>query len=109
MNKMVAIVNGEELEVAEYFGTRRVYDVDPAKSWMVADVLIKGAIVPISVTLDNLLIDGWEGDADALHAMMQVAEFESDFAKHPAAVAYMQEHEDEMDWKRQIEELRGGL
>ena len=53
------------------------------------------------------------GYCDCLSGYVELSDLreieEADFAKHPAAVAYMAEHEDYMADEQQKQELRGGL
>ena len=38
----------------EILGYRTVYDVDPSKTFMVADVMLPGAILPVSIRCDEI-------------------------------------------------------
>ena len=108
--KLIVIRNDREEEIEQILDIRTTLGTDPSKPVVVADVLIKGAILPISIPFSELTLPDWERDADMLRVMMQVAEIEeADFAKHPAAVAYMAEHADYMADEQQKQELAGGL
>jgi hypothetical protein len=53
---------------------------------------------------------GWCGCLSGYVELSDLREIEeADFAKHPAAVAYMEEHADYMADKQLQDELRGGL
>ena len=42
--------------MTKLLGIRTVYDVDPAKTFLIADILTDGALLPHSVTLDELMV-----------------------------------------------------
>ena len=46
--------------MTKLLGIRTVYDVDPTKTFRIADILESGAILPHSVTLDKLMIEDLE-------------------------------------------------
>lgn len=46
-----AIANGEQVKI---LGLRNVYDVDPSKPFLIADVQTVGAILPHGIRLEEL-------------------------------------------------------
>lgn len=42
--------------MTKLLGIRTVYDIDPSKTFRIADILEDGAILPHSVTLDKLMV-----------------------------------------------------
>ena len=50
--------------MTKLLGTRTVYDIDPNKTFRIADILESGAILPRSVLLSDLLISELTESAD---------------------------------------------
>jgi len=47
-------------DMTKLLGIRTVYDVDPTKTFRIADILENGAILPHSVTMDKLMVEDLE-------------------------------------------------